>query len=205
MEKITVFNNSADAISSLDNGGRFYNILTKPNDNVISLAEVGKVAGLFFEKQQAVLFLELAMSKLSESAKQEVSATFDENLQEAYIKYKPQWLLPSEVENKGIVSSNTIVTGVPSFREKHSGLVGFVMIPAGKAFVMVPIFDVYDIYEIRDEQSSETFIIAHKKEKEKLPEQKIKVAGVLKELKKKKDDENAIDKFLEVSYFIAED
>lgn len=205
MEKISTFNNSGEAIQSLDNGGRFYNVFTKANDQVVSLAEVGKVAGLFFEKQQAVLFLELAMSKLSESAKQEVAATFDEDLQEACVKYKAQWLLPSEVAAKGIVSSNTIVTGVPSFREKHSGLAGFVMIPAGKAFVMVPIFDVYDIYEIRDEVSSDTFIIAHKKEKEKLPEQKIKVGGVLKELKKKKDDENEIDKFLEVSYFIAED
>lgn len=204
MEKIVTFNNPVDAINSLDNGGRFYNFFTKPNDQVISFAEVGKVAGLFFEKQLAVLFLEMAISKLSESAREEVMATFDQSLKQAYDKFRPQWLLPSEVAIKGIVASSTIITGVPRFKEKNSGLSGFVLIATGKVFVMVPIYEQYDVYEIRDEESSETFIIAHKKGEEKLPTQKIRVGGILKEMNTDKDDDKAKGKFLEVSYFIDE-
>ena len=204
MEKIITFKNPADAVNRLDNGGRFYNIFTEPNDQVISLAEVGKVAGLFFEKQRAVLFLEMTISKLNESAKQEVMATFDEDLLQAYAKFRPQWLLPSEVAAKGTVSSSAIITGVPRFKEKNSGLSGFVFIPAGKVFIMVPIFEQYDVYEISDEESSETFIIAHKKGEEKLPTQKIRVGGVLKEMNADKDNDKVKNKFLEVSYFIDE-
>ena len=78
---------------------------------------------------------------------------------------------------------------------------------AGKVmvFIPVPLVDSYDVYEIRDENSSETFLIAHARGAEKLPEQLIKVAGVLKELKSNKEEENGSKKFLEINYFINPD
>lgn len=205
MEKIITFKNTAEAIDSLDNGGRFYNVLTKPHDEVVSLAEVGKVAGLFFEKQKAILFLELALSALEEDAKQEIISKFDKDLQATYNKHKPQWLLPSMVKSEGVTGVNTVITGIPHLIDSNSELNGFIFIPAGKALVMVPIFDEYDIYEIRDEQHSETFIIGNKRGKEKLPEKRLKVGGVLKEMKAKKEDKAALDRFLEINYFVDED
>ncbi|AOM80974.1 hypothetical protein BFS30_23410 [Pedobacter steynii] len=114
--------------------------------------------------------------------------------------------MASEANGIGIVSSNAIITGIPKMIESKSDFKGYILIPmlAGKVttFIPVPIIDRYDVYEIRDEKSSDTFLIAHAKGSEKLPERKIKVAGVLKELKSKKDEDKGSKKFLEVNYFL---
>lgn len=209
MKQIAPYTDINEAISSLDNGGRFYNILTDAEDGIISSSELGKVGGLFNEKQKMILFLELSISALDPAAKAEVLSKLDSSLQRSYQKYKAQELLPSEANDRGILSSNAIITGFPKMRESKSDFNGFILIPisTGKAmtFVPVPIIDKYDIYEIRDEVSSETFLIAHARGEEKLPEQQIKVAGVLKELKLKKGETERATKFLEVNYFLNSD
>lgn len=209
MKQIQPYADINAAMVSLDNGGRFYNILTDAEDGVISSSEIGKVGGLFNEKQKMILFLELSISALDPAAKAEVLSKLDSSLQRSYEKYKAQELLPSEANNKGILSSNAIITGFPKMRESRSDFNGFILIPisTGKAmtFVPVPIIDKYDIYEIRDEISSETFLIAHARGEEKLPEQQIKVAGVFKELKMKKGEKESATKFLEVNYFLNAD
>ena len=175
------------AILSLDNGGRFYNLLTKAEDGVISQAELAKTGGIFNDKQKMILFLELSISKLKPTEKEMIISKLDENLKADYIKYQPQTLLPSEVNDKGKLSSNVILNGVPKLIDSKSDFNGFIMIPitTGKVmtFSLIPLIDYYDVYELRDEKTSETFIIAHSKSSEKLPNEKMIVAGVLKELK----------------------
>lgn len=198
MEKIKSFSSSAEAIASLDNGGRFYNIFTHASDNVISQAEAGKSAGGFAGKQQAILFLELATSRLNEQSANEVISKFDETLKANFMKYKPQVLSPSEVEAKGELGSNLIVTGVPKLTDKTKTLSGFIMVPTGSAFTMIPLVDVYDIYEIRDEAGS--LMIAHQKGEEQLPEKQVTVGGVLKESDPEED--KPVSKFMEVEYWL---
>lgn len=206
MKQIQPYNNIDEAVLSLDNGGRFYNILTHAEDGSISQAELAKVGGLFNEKQKMILFLELSISRLDAQAKAELLSKLDNNLQLNYQKYKAQELLPSEANEKGILAANAIISGIPKMRESKSDFKGYIIIPivAGKVttFIPVPIIDKYDIYEIRDEIAAETFLIAHARGTEKLPEQQIKVAGVLKELKLEKNEEPAAKKFLEVNYFL---
>ena len=83
--------------------------------------------------------------------------------------------------------------------------VGRSHILVGKVMVMVPvpIIDHYDVYEVRDDHSSETFLIAHARGEDKLPTDKIVVAGVLKELKANEEEEVGTGKFLEVEYFVS--
>ncbi|KAA1243916.1 hypothetical protein [Aquimarina sp. RZ0] len=204
MKKIEPYKNIDEAISKLDNGGRFYNILTKADDGIISTSELGKVGGLFYDKQQMILFFEVSISKLDKEKRKAVISKLDEKLQKVYAKYKPIELLPSEAHTKGIVASNMIMTGIPKLTESNSNFIGFIMIPivTGKVttFSMVPIIDIYDVYEIRDEVSDKEFLIAHSKGTTKLPEKKIKIAGVLKELKSDKKEKTASQKFLEVVY-----
>lgn len=206
MKKIEPYRNFNDALSNLDNGGRFYNILTKADDGVISKAELGKVGGIFYDKQQMILFFELSISKLDEEKRNAVISKLEESLQKLYIKYKPIELLPSEAYTKGIIASNTIITGIPTLIESKSELVGFIMIPITTGnvttFTMIPLIDMYDVYEIRDEESDETFLIAHAKGTTKLPNRKIKVAGVLKELKSNKKEKTASKRFLEAIYHL---
>jgi len=206
MKKITPFKNSNEAIATLDNGGRFYNILTKADDGIISKSELGKVGGIFNDKQQMILFLELSISTLDQEKRKAVISKLEGDLQQVYTKFKPMELLPSEGESKGVIAANTIITGIPKLTESKSDFMGFLMIPiiSGNVttFTMIPLMDIYDVYELRDEETDANVLIAHVKGKEKLPEKKIKVAGVLKELKSDIDEKVASKMFLEGLYFM---
>ncbi|MEM1135001.1 MAG: hypothetical protein AAGI07_04115 [Bacteroidota bacterium] len=205
MKKIEAYGNIDEAVKALDNGGRFYNILTKKNDGIISEAELGKVGGIFNDTQKMILFFELSTSKLNQTKKEALISKMEEDLRTTFGKYKPQELLPSEADEKGMISSNAIIKGIPKLIETKSDFNGFIMVPIiannVTTFVMVPIIDQYDIYELRDEQFSKTFLIAHAKSSNKLPHKKMKVAGVLKELKANSDEKEASKKILETIYF----
>lgn len=206
MQQIHPYQNSSEAMSILDNGGRFYNLLTKQGDGEISTAEIAKVAGIFNDRQKVVLFLEMALSKLEPGKKEGILAKLGEDAGKAYKTFKPQELLPSEAQQKGTLAANAIVFGIPKFVDSKSQLNGFIMIPitTGKVIIpmMVPIIDKYDVYEITDELSSETFLIAHTRGEKKLPGHKIKVGGVIKELKADPKEKIASGKFIEALYFM---
>ena len=206
MKELNPYNEINEALLSLDNGGRFYNILTKSNDGIITESELGKIGGLFNDTQKSILFLEMSMLSLKDEEKQVIISKLDEELKRVHVKYKPQELLPSEANEKGIVASNAILKGVPKLIENKSDFNGFILVPimAGKAmsFVMIPIIDSYDVYELRDEKTSETFLIAHSRGSRKLPAEKIIIGGLLKELKTEKSDHSQTTKFLEINYYI---
>jgi len=202
MKKIEPYKNINEATLSLDNGGRFYNVLTKSDDGIISTSELGKVAGLFIDKQKMVLFLDLAISNFDVNAKEKIVNSLDVSLRSTYEKYKSQEFLPSEAYDNGILSSNSIITGFPKKIDSKSDFNGVIVLPVGKSFVVMPIIDKYDVYEIRDEVSDDTFLIAHARGSIVLPEKKIKVAGVLKELKANKNEKKASKRFLEALYYL---
>ncbi|WP_341225426.1 hypothetical protein [uncultured Arcticibacterium sp.] len=206
MTKIEPYLNIDDAIESLDNGGRFYNILTSADDGVISQSELGKVAGLLNDKQQMILFFEISISNLNADKRNEVISKLEDKLKETYLKFKPLELLPSEAFSKGTIASNAIITGIPTLIESKDEFTGFILIPiySGEitTFSMIPLIDLYDVYELKDEKSDEKFLIAHVKSENKLPEKKIKVAGILKELKLDKEEDVASEKYLEAVYHL---
>jgi hypothetical protein len=205
MKQIIPYQNINEAMIQLDNGGRFYNLFTKAEDGEINTAELTKVAGLFNEQQQLVLFLELSMAKLSKEDQIEIISKLDDKLRKAFLKHKAQELMPSEADASGVLAGNAIITGVPKIKDSKSEFKGIILIPisTGKVttFIPVPIIDRYDIYEIRDDYSSETFLIAHYRGKELLPSEKLKVAGVLKSLEVKIDGVKGHQKFLEINYY----
>jgi hypothetical protein len=204
MKKIEPYRNINDAISNLDNGGRFYNILTKADDGTISKSELGKVGGIFNDKQQMILFLELSISKLDNGKKNAILSKLDENLQKIYLEYKPIELVPPEAGSKGIIAANTIITGIPKLTTSKTDFIGFILVPIMignvTTFSLIPLIEIYDVYELRDENSSQSFLIAHSKGTNKFPEKKIIVAGVLKELKANKNEKKASKMFLEAVY-----
>ncbi|MES2653499.1 MAG: hypothetical protein V4663_17310 [Bacteroidota bacterium] len=205
MKQIIPYQNITEALMHLDNGGRFYNLSSKAEDGEITVAELTKVAGMFNERQKLVLFLELSMSHLPKEDQVAIISKLDDRLRKDFLKYKAQELMASEAEERGILASNAIITGIPIKKESKSEFKGIILIPisTGKSmtFVPIPIIDQYDIYEVRDDYTSETFLIAHHRDKDKLPAEKIKVAGVLKELEIKTDDVKGHQKFLEINYY----
>ncbi len=69
-------------------------------------------------------------------------------------------------------------------------------------FSFIPIIDEYDVYELRDESTYEGPLVAHTKGGEKLPERKIKIGDVLKELKSELAENAASKKFVEAVYWL---
>ena len=206
MKAIEPYRNVNEAIQSLDNGGRFYNIRTKADDGIINQAEIGKVGGVFGSKQQLILFLEMSILRLNQTEKNSLVSKFDSDLNGSYQKYKSQELRPSEAKLKGVIASNAIITGIPRLVDSKTDFNGFIMFPmiigSVTTFMMIPIIDKYDVYELRDEETSETFLIAHLKESEKLSNKRMILGGVLKELKADQKEDKAKGKFLEAIYYL---
>jgi len=207
MNFITPYKNLDEATTSLDNGGRYYNFLTTAEDGIISSAEVGKVAGLFNDRQKIVLYLAMCLSGLRVSEKRQVEKSLTEELKISYEKYFPKHLKPYEAKESGQLGTNAVITGVPVYIDSKKDFNGFVMMPIMTGSVMtmilIPIIDHYDVYHLKDEATSETFIIAHARSKEKLPQKRLMAGGILKELKLKKDEKGPVEKYLEV-YYVAE-
>lgn len=205
MKKITPFTSLQEALTVLDNGGRFYNLITKANDGEINSAELSKVAGVISDKQKMVLFLELSLSKLSDDSRKEILRTLSPDLKSDIKKYAAQYLLPSEANGKGVLAQNSVIEGIPKYVESKSDFNGFIMVPimTGNVttFTMIPIIDHYNVYELRDDNSSETFLIAHSKESNQLPEKRMTFGGIFKEVKKKKDEQAASSNYMEIHYY----
>jgi hypothetical protein len=206
MQKIVPFKTHTEALATLDNGGRFYNLFTKAGDDIVTAAEVGKVAGVYSDKQKMTIYLALCLGEMHPVSAEQVIYTLTDDLKEALQRYLPKVYTATQAKENGTVGSSAIVTGIPKLVESKSDFNGFIIVPVstGKSMTMIliPIIDKYDIYEIRDEASSETFFIAHARGEEKLPEHQIKAGGIIKELTTKKDGVESKSKFLETLYYV---
>ncbi|UXP33403.1 hypothetical protein N6H18_05485 [Reichenbachiella agarivorans] len=205
MKLIEPFSDLNHALDSLDNGGRFYNFSSKANDGNITSAELAKAAGVFTDKQKMMLYLEMSLLALSEKEKFSIWQRFSEDLMESFQKNAPLQFLPSEASILAKVSSMAIVTGIPKWVDSEDKLTGFITVPVstGKitTLIMIPIFEKYDVYELRDQDTDEHFLIAQSKDAVKLPEQRIHCGGIIRELKNKKDKNAESTIFLETIYY----
>ncbi len=205
MKKITPAKNINDALDILDNGGRFYNFKAKANDGRIDQSELGKVAGIFSDHQEMILFLEMLMINLPSTDKNKIISMLDKTLQEKYDRLQAKKLSLLDVNENAMFSNSIITKGIPHLVESKSEFKGFIMVPvvAGNvtSFSMIPLIEEYNVYELKDAATNETLLIAHTKLFDNLPDEEITVAGVLKELKPSKDGKRGSDKFLEVVYY----
>ncbi len=206
MKKIKPFLTSKRALASLDNGGRFYNLLSKAEDGNVTSAELAKVAGVFGDRQKMILYLAMTISELDGQSTEEILFALSDDLSASYKKYRPQHLSPGNLESDGKLTSNAIVKGIPKHIKSTEEFNGFIMIPisTGKSItmMMVPLIDHYDVYELRDQSSDEHFIIAHSRQEEILPEESMRFGGMLKELKADSAGKAKGTLFLEVNYYM---
>ncbi|NQX92261.1 MAG: hypothetical protein HRT74_09105 [Flavobacteriales bacterium] len=205
MEKIEPYNSANEAMEALDNGGRFYNFWTKADDGKITKAELAKVAGVFDEKQRMILFLEMATKDLRSSEKDSILECMDDNLRKHYRKLRPVDFVPGSEESIGEKSQTVIVKGTPKFIESKDQLESFIfitnMVANVPVMVPVPLVEVYNVYELLDQDGNKLMTVAHKKGKEKLPEQAIEIGGMLKEKHLTKEAKGEKDLFLEGVYW----
>jgi len=205
MRKIKPYKNSGSAVSSLDNGGRFYNLLTQADDGEITPAELSKVVGLFSNRQQVHLCLEMSICELEEAAEKEIVGMLSPSLKASFKKFRPSYFSPAEAAQKGKPGESAIVTGIPKHVESCADFNGFIMIPmsTGKTttMIMVPLIDRYDVYELRSQVSDQKFMIAHARSQRKLPRVNTRFGGIIKKLQPKKGESQKHKVFLETLYY----
>lgn len=202
MEKIKSYASASEAIDLLDNGAHFYNIFTKADDDTISRSEVEKVSGSGREKQNAVLYLALALANLTQKERMTVENRFDDHLSEAFARYKPETLSDGTASLDGIeIGENVLVEGIPKRLEGQGHTTGYIMVPVIDVFTLIPIEESYAVYELTDETSGHHLFIAHEKGKEPLPAERLRLGGQVNHFQLSLDNENAFDRFVEIIYF----
>ncbi|RZS90750.1 hypothetical protein [Aquimarina brevivitae] len=203
MKLVEPYQSVDEAMKELDNGGRFYNLWTKADDGVISSAELAKVAGIFSDKQKMVLYLQMAMCKLSADQKTSIIANLEDSLKQSFGDHKVEAILNCLPTTAMELGKNVMIKGTPKQIESKSDFNGFIMVPimtgSVTTFSMIPIIDQYEVYEIRSE-TDEKFTLAHAKGAH-LPEEELIVGGVIKELKASKNDDEAAKFFVEAVYY----
>ncbi len=201
MEQVIPFKSASQAIEKLDNGGEFYNIFTQADDDLISQSEVSKVAGARLEKQKSVLFLKLAMANLTPREQQEIEGRFDDKLSDNFNKYNPENLIAIDDIESIKPGTGVLINGIPRKIEGEGVVSGYMSIAVIDVFTLIPISETYTVYEIKDENSGKSILVAHDKDAGILPELKLKIAGVVKQFQLAQDQESEFEKFIEVDYF----
>ena len=205
MKKIVPYKRYGNALKALDNGGRFYNLFTSAEDEIVTKQELAKVAGVFGNKQLMFLFLEMAVSDLQDSDRQSIMRHLSADLRAEYTQNAPQQLLPSEADERGVAAKTAIITGYPRFVEDKTVFSGFIMVPviSGKVttFIFIPIMDKYDIYELTDKVSSKKTFVANVRGSARLPVALCRFGGILKETAADKEGKKKDQLFLEAAYY----
>lgn len=141
---------------AIDNGGRFYNLLTEADDSVVSRGELAKAAGVFSAGKTAFLFLEMSQQNLGSEEQQAVAGLLEAKLRKQYLRDRPITLAPSAVEEQGAEGKTVLVSGFPRYVENRKQFKGMMMVPilVGKVMVpmMIPIMDQFDVYEVFEDK-----------------------------------------------------
>jgi hypothetical protein len=192
---------------AIDNGGRFYNLFSHAQDNVVSRGELAKAAGVFCAGATAFLFLEMAQQELPPKDQASAVQTLEPDLRKKYRRQRPKTMIPSSVDAKGEAGTSVIVNGYPRFIEHKSEFSSFVMIPitTGKVttYTMVPIFDQFDLYEVFDDKSMKkpSSVIAKSRGKRLEHDGPVRFGGTLRKLQAKKGEKSVHVFYLEAVFY----
>ena len=108
-----------DLANALDNGGRFFNLFTKTDDQKVETSEIARAAGVFSADIRAFVFFEMALLDLTPDVRKHLISHFSPDLMERYQTFRPLTVRPSLVESTGSAGQPAIVTGYPVFVENY--------------------------------------------------------------------------------------
>lgn len=205
MNKIRPYRTEAGLIKALDNGGRFFNVFTDSDDGRIQKAELARVAGVFTDLQKMALYLEMALAGLDDRQARRVWQAIEPSFASELKGQRIRHYTPADARQRGVASRPAVITGVPHYVQTKTDMMGFIMVPItnGKTttMIMVPLMDQYRVYEVRDEQTDEDFLIAHERGGRRLAPVRTRLGGVLKRIKAKKKIKPRHELYLEALYY----
>jgi hypothetical protein len=202
MRQIKPYQTAWGAKRALDNGGRFYNLWTQADDNVVDAGELAKAAGVHSSDVKAFLHFEMALMDLPEQQQAEVRSLLSPGLKKRLRKWQPRVLNPSRVESEGAAGVPAIVTGYPSFVEDRTQLQAFIVLIT-PVITLIPIVDMFDVYEVYDtpERMEPRTVIATVRGSERLDSVYSRFGGVLKELQFEDKTGKDHGLYLEATYY----
>jgi hypothetical protein len=201
MRELKPYRTVAGAKASLDNGGRFYNLLAMADDNRISKAELNKAAGVFRSEQQAFLFLHMALVDLAESQRAEVVSLLDPPLAKRFKSHGPRRLKASEMTSESKAGQLVVVEGYPRFDNRQTQRAVIPMM-VGKVMMMVPVevhYDGYQLFETPNSKGTPGYLVV-KRPRAMLAESFTRFGGVMRPYSFK-DASGKHSVFLEPLYF----
>jgi hypothetical protein len=143
-------------------------------------------------------------------SREKILARLDGELFELYEKYHPVHITILQMLEKGKPGISVTMVGTPKKiaepEENVDELLVPVLVGAEASFTLVPVKHAYVIYELHSEYTHETVLIGHPKEIADLPDRKLRLGGMLREINTEISTASMKKKlFLEVQYFIEED
>lgn len=208
MKQIHPYSTFQEAIQSLDNGGSFFNLFSHSKDGVVSPAELGKAAGVSFDKQSPILFLVMSLTHLDNASREKVLARLDVSLFKQYEKHLPVHMSIEQVAETGKPEMSATIVGTPKRIGSKESFGGMIMVPimvgTVTSFTMIPMVNTYEVYELKSEYSEQSVFVAHPKDQGMLPERKLRLGGILKALSQSEDVTHPDRVFLDVQYYMEE-
>ncbi|RIW15228.1 hypothetical protein D0X99_12365 [Algoriphagus lacus] len=208
MKQIHPYSTFQEAIQSLDNGGSFFNLFSHSKDGVVSPAELGKVAGVSFDKQSLILFLVMSLTRLDNTSREKVLARLDVSLFKQFEKHQPVHMSIEQLAETGKPGMSATLVGTPKRIGSQESFGGMIMVPVivgtVTSFTMIPMVNTYEVYELKSDYSEETVIVAHPKDQGSLPERKLRLGGVLTSLSQSEHVTHPDQVFLDIQYYMEE-
>jgi hypothetical protein len=183
MRQIRPYRTLLGAQKALDNGGRFYNLLSKAGDDIVDAGELARAAGVLTSDTKAFLHFQMALMDLPHGHQSAVKSLLSPDLRSRLEANQPAVLMPSLVEATGSAGVPTIVSGYPAFVEDKTEFRGFIILVT-PTVMMIPIMDMYDVYEVFDTpaQTEPRTVVATVRGSKRLDGQYCRFGGILKEL-----------------------
>lgn len=188
MEHVVSFSSRSEALEALDNGGRFYNFLTRADDGEITAAELGKATGAVVDRHWMFLYFEMMLAHLNAEERQAVVDALSPSLREDYFRNAPAKWSAGQAWNQSYPSCSAIITGVPVPVDPDGPSPGCIRVevpssqPGMSRTRIDPITEQFDAYEVQDEQTGENFLVARHHGPATLANTPMHMGGFIEEL-----------------------
>ena len=154
MQEAKPYTSLEEATEALDNGGRFFHFFSKAGDDVITPAELRKVAGAFGNDRTAAMFFQLATWNLSEADHRKLQALLDPETRLLIDEHRARVLGPEAFETDAEVGHPVIVEGAIRLLDDETKT-GMILVPViinnVTTIQMIPTSTTYTVYEVGGE------------------------------------------------------
>lgn len=151
MRRIETYRTLADAMTALDNGGRFYHLFAHARDARITPGELKKGTEGSGMAHSALAY-SLAVRALSDDERARLESTFTENLVEALAKRRPTELTPAEFAASAEPGEPYVVSGDGTEGEDriiHSTIMLPIQVGNVTSFTTMPVQTSYEAVTLR--------------------------------------------------------